>query len=190
MSPASTGSAPKIARSSSLRPEPSRPAIPTISPARTSKSIGATAPAGRSPRTFRRGSPIVRLDAGYSDSILRPTIEAISESWSKSLIGLLVTSPPSRRTVTRSPISNISSRWWVTYITAWPSSRSWWIRASSAFVSLSDSAVVGSSKMSTRGDAPRTFAISTSCWVASDSVATSVDGSSQSRPTRSSIAFA
>ncbi len=54
---------------------------------------------------------------------------------------------------------------------AWPSSRSWWIRASSAFVSLSDSAVVGSSKMSTRGDAPSTFAISTSCWVASDSVA-------------------
>ena len=84
--------------------------MPTISPARTSKSIGATAPAGRSPRTFRRGSPIVRLDAGYSDSILRPTIDAISESWSKSLIGLLVTSPPSRRIVTRSPISNISSR--------------------------------------------------------------------------------
>ena len=45
------------------------------------------------------------------------------------------------------------------------------MRASSAFVSDSDSAVVGSSKISTRGDAPSTFAISTSCWVASDSVA-------------------
>jgi hypothetical protein len=32
-------------------------------------------------------------------------------------------------------------------MTAWPSSRSAWMRASSAFVSLSDSAVVGSSKI-------------------------------------------
>jgi len=64
------------------------------------------------------------------------------------------------------------------------------MRASSALVSLSDSAVVGSSKIRTFGDAPRTLAISTSCWVASDSVATSVPGSSQSSPTRSSIAFA
>ena len=164
--------------------------MPRISPARTSKSIGAAAPAGSSPLTFRRTSPIVRLVAGYSDSIWRPTIDAIRLSWSNSDIGLHVTRPPSRSTVTRSPISNISSRWWVTYITAWPSSRSWWIRASSALVSASDSAVVGSSKISTRGDSPSTLAISTSCWTASDSVPTSVPGSSESRPTRSSIARA
>ena len=125
--------------------------MPTISPARTSKSIGPAAPCGCRPRTCRRGSPIVRLPAGYSDSILRPTIDAMRLSWSNSAIGLHVTRPPSRRIVTRSPISNISSRWWLTYMIAWPSSRSAWMRASSAFVSLSDSAVVGSSKMSTRG---------------------------------------
>ena len=78
--PPSQPSAPKIARSSSLRPEPSRPAIPRISPARTSNEIGFVTPAGRSPDTFIRTSPIVRSVEGYSDSILRPTIEAISES--------------------------------------------------------------------------------------------------------------
>ena len=53
---------------------------------------------------------------------------------------------------------------------AWPSSRSPWMRASSALVSLSDRAVVGSSKMSTRGLAPSTLAISTSWRTASESV--------------------
>src|SRR5436190_2235872 len=43
---------------------------------------------------------------------------------------------------------------------AWPSSRSCMILSSSRCVSASDSAVVGSSKMITRGDSPRTFAIS------------------------------
>jgi hypothetical protein len=73
---------------------------------------------------------------------------------------------------------------------AWPSSRSEWMRASSALVSDSDSAVVGSSKISTRGLAPSTLAISTSWRTASDVSATGVLGSSHSRPTRSSIAVA
>ena len=121
---------------------------------------------------------------------MRPTIDAISESWSNSLIGLETASLPSRSTVTRSPMSNISSRWCDTYMIACPSSRSWWMRASSAFVSDSDSAVVGSSKMITRGDCPSTFAISTSWRVASDVSATGVFGSSHSSPTRSSISRA
>ena len=65
---------------------------------------------------------------------------------------------------------------------AWPSSRSWWMRASSALVSDSDSAVVGSSKMITRGDWPSTLAISTSWRVASDVSATGVRGSSHVEP--------
>ena len=84
--------------------------MPRISPERTSKEIGFVTPAGRSPDTFIRTSPIVRSIAGYSDSILRPTIDAISESWSSSLIAFEVTKQPSRRIVTRSPIANISSR--------------------------------------------------------------------------------
>ena len=48
------------------------------------------------------------------------------------------------------------------------------MRASSALVSDSDSAVVGSSKMITRGDCPSTLAISTSWRVASDVSATGV----------------
>ena len=164
--------------------------MPTISPARTSKSIGAAAPRGlqaaRPSAAARRscGSP-----PGTATRSCGPTIEAISESWSKSVIGAVVTSPPSRRTVTRSPISNISSRWWrdvhdrVALVAqlrgsgrAAPSSR------------VSDSAVVGSSKISTRGFAPSTFAISTSCWWRARASPTCVSGSSQSRPTRSSIA--
>ena len=118
---------------------------------------------------------------------MRPTIEPISPSWSISLIRAVLANLPSRRIVTRSPISNISSRWCETYMIAWPSSRSWWMRASSAFVSLSDSAVVGSSKISTRGLEPSTLAISTSWRTASEVSPTGVPGSSQSRPTRSSI---
>ena len=191
MWPSSTASAPKIARSSSERPEPSSPAMPRISPALTSKSIAFSVPAGLRPTTFSRASPSLRSGlCGYSDSILRPTIEAISPSWSSSVIIAVRANLPSRRTVTRSPISNISSRWCETYMIAWPSSRSPWMRASSAFVSDSDSAVVGSSKIRTRGLAPSTFAISTSWRTASEVSATSVFGSSHSRPTRSSIALA
>src|ERR1044072_4855210 len=73
---------------------------------------------------------------------------------------------------------------------ACPSSRNEWILASSALVSDSDSAVVGSSKISTRGFAPSTFAISTSWRTASEVSSTGVFGSSQSRPTRSSIVLA
>ena len=73
-------------------------------------------------------------------------------------------------------------------MTAWPSSRRPWMRASSALVSDSDSAVVGSSKISTRGFWPSTLAISTSWRTASEVSATSVLGSSQSSPTRSSMA--
>ena len=84
--------------------------MPRISPERSSKEIGCLTPAGRRPSILRRTSPIVRSVAGYSDSILRPTIDAIRLSWSNCAIGAVVTRQPSRRIVTRSPISNISSR--------------------------------------------------------------------------------
>ena len=85
--------------------------MPRISPERTSKEIGCLTPAGLRPSIFSRTcSPTVRSDAGYSDSILRPTIEAMRLSWSNCAIGAVVTWQPSRRIVTRSPISNISSR--------------------------------------------------------------------------------
>ena len=54
--PLSTGSAPKIARATSVRPEPTRPASPTISPARTSKLTSRSSGVVR-PLTESRTSP-------------------------------------------------------------------------------------------------------------------------------------
>ena len=88
--------------------------MPRISPgAHLEVDRLAPRPAAAGRRRAGACSPIVRSPAGYSDSILRPTIDAMRLSWSKSAIGLQVTRPPSRRIVTRSPISNISSRWWL-----------------------------------------------------------------------------
>ncbi len=56
------GSAPKIARASSVRPEPWRPAIPTISPACTSRSIPRSMPTPAS-RSFSRTGPRSRSGA-------------------------------------------------------------------------------------------------------------------------------
>ena len=53
----SAGSAPKIARPSSVRPAPTSPAKPTISPARTRRSAPAKTRALPSPRASKRMGP-------------------------------------------------------------------------------------------------------------------------------------
>ena len=50
--PLSSGSAPKMARVTSVRPAPTRPARPSTSPARTSKLIFSKAPCREAPRTL------------------------------------------------------------------------------------------------------------------------------------------
>ena len=53
-SPPLAGSAPKIARATSVRPEPTRPQRPTISPSRTTRPISAIPLARRKPLHFEQ----------------------------------------------------------------------------------------------------------------------------------------
>ncbi len=67
-------STPKTARATSLRPAPTRPASPTISPARTEKEMSWKRPGLVSPSTSSNGSPIVASCFGNSSDTSRPTI--------------------------------------------------------------------------------------------------------------------
>ena len=107
--PASGGSAPKIARATSVRPEPSRPARPTIWPvAHLDASVAHLA---ADPKSFGRQHDVARRrharrrsrsKCARTVSRSRPSIAAIRSSLSMSAIRLAITVRPSRITVTRS----------------------------------------------------------------------------------------
>ena len=94
----------------SLRPLPTKPASPTISPARTEKEISRVKGGRFSLRTSSTTSPICATCLGKRFSILRPTIMLIN---SASLVSATCWVPivsPSRSTVTRSASSKTSLR--------------------------------------------------------------------------------
>ena len=111
-SPASGCSMPATQRASSRRPEPMPPVTARISPARTRR------PTPRSPG-FLWASTTSRIvsDGGLSRwatssvSGLWPSSSSTSRSMSRPSSGCVVTWRPSRRTVTVSASSKISSRW-------------------------------------------------------------------------------
>ena len=78
ISPSTMGSDPKMDSSSSLRPEPSSPPMPRISPARTSKSTAGLSSVRRRPRTLSRAGPSSLASSGYSADTSRPTMAVIS----------------------------------------------------------------------------------------------------------------
>ena len=79
ISPSTMGSDPKMDSSSSLRPEPSSPPMPRISPARASKSTAGLSAVRRRPRTLQPGGAEFRgprRDIATDTS--RPTIAVMS----------------------------------------------------------------------------------------------------------------
>ena len=104
---------PAIASASSRCPLPETPAMPTISPARTSRSSPRTASVPRSPRTCRsctasRTSPIAGMGDGSCDGSSWPTIISAS-SLRVTFAGRTVpTFRPARSTVMRSESSRTS----------------------------------------------------------------------------------
>ena len=78
----SHGSAPKMARAISVRPLPTRPASPTISPARTLKEMSSKAGGRLSPRTERTtgASAGGGFGVGKATSSERPSIAVTSVS--------------------------------------------------------------------------------------------------------------
>ena len=99
--PASRRSIPKIARATSVRPAPTRPARATISPLRTSNDTSVKTPSRVSRSTFRTVRPASAGTFGNSASMSRPTIARITDGIVSSPIGLVRTWRPSRITVTR-----------------------------------------------------------------------------------------
>ena len=97
--PLTKRSSPNTARSVSVRPAPTRPNTPRISPERNVRftHLGLAKPA--TPLNSSTGSPAVRLVRGYISSIFRPTMSWIICSRLASTIAPLPTLCPSRSTV-------------------------------------------------------------------------------------------
>ena len=177
--PASQRSIPKIARATSVRPAPTRPARATISPLRTWNETSVKAPSRVSRSTFRTTRPGSADPFGNSASMSRPTIARITDWIVSSPIGLVRTWRPSRITVTRWQIAKISSSRCETNRTALPRARSVSTMRNKRSTSVLASAAVGSSITITRAFAVNAFAISTSCWSAIESPRARRSGSSR-----------
>ena len=154
-------------RPPSGRPRPGRRS-PTISPARTREGdVAERRRPASGPSTSRRTSPIGVSTFGKSDTA-RPTMCRTRSAVVSSLVGVVMTCRPSRKTVARSHRSKTSSRRWLTKRIATPRSRSRRTIANRRSTSWADSDAVGSSRMRTRASTERDFAISISCWSAID----------------------
>ena len=99
--PASQRSMPKIARATSVRPAPTKPASATISPLRTTKDTSVKSPSRVRRSTFRTTRPGSVGTFGNSASMSRPTIARMTDWMVNSPIGFVQTCRPSRITVTR-----------------------------------------------------------------------------------------
>ncbi len=110
-SPFSDGAAPKIVRASSVRPAPTRPASPSISPARSSKLTPSTPGPYRSRTESATGASAGGGAFGGNVAVSgRPSIASISEASVSDAACAVFTSRPSRRTVTVSASWSTSLR--------------------------------------------------------------------------------
>src|SRR4051794_8524774 len=166
--PPSALSTPKIARATSLRPAPTRPASATISPARTSKETSVKTPSRVRRDTDSSGAPIAAAVLGNSASRSRPTMRRTRSSSVRPAVFSSDTMPPSRMTVTVSQIAKTSSR--RCEMKRMPAPRSCSVRTTPNRRATSGPlrAAVGSSMISTRASKLRALAISTTCWSAID----------------------
>ena len=164
--PASYRSIPKTARAISLRPAPTRPARPTISPARTVKEMSWKVPRDCSPLTSSTTSPISAGVLGNRSPTSRPTIRSTIASTSVSAMASVEMYSPSRITVTVSQSANTSSKRWEMKTRARPSSRRLRATAKSRSTSTPLRAAVGSSMTSRLASSEMALAISMICWSA------------------------
>ncbi|MCY1541372.1 hypothetical protein D9M68_770570 [compost metagenome] len=171
--PRSGDSRPNSRRASSVRPAPSRPAMPTTSPARTRRSVACNCPAWPNPSDCRSagaassnaGSAAGRADCAANS---RPSIAAISACGPRSAAFHSPTQLPLRSTVMRSDTAYIWFRKCVTKTMARPSPRSRRSTSNSFSTSSSSRLDVGSSRISTFDDTPSARAIATICCTATE----------------------
>ena len=112
--PDAIGSIPKQARATSDLPEPTRPARPTTSPARTSMVTFETVPvASVKSSTSSKVLPGSKRISGKICSITRPVMSSSNSVSVTFLASTVSTWRPSRSTVMRSPMRRISLMRWV-----------------------------------------------------------------------------
>ena len=187
--PASYASTPKTARAISLRPAPTSPARPTISPARTSKLTSWKTPPRSRPSTWRTTSPTGATVFGNRSPTSRPTILATSCSTDVSAIASVATYSPSRITVTVSQSAKTSSNRCEMNTRPRPSSRSPRATWNSRSTSTPLRAAVGSSMIRRVASSDIALAISMICWSAMERPRASRRGS-RSTPSRWNSAVA
>ncbi len=108
-SPLACGSSPKIACKVSLRPAPTSPASPTISPARTASDMSRNLPGEFSPFTRRRSAPGSNDRwRGVAKRSSRPIICVTTRCGLVSAMRSVATCLPSRNTVMPSHSSKSS----------------------------------------------------------------------------------
>ena len=108
--PPSAGSIPKAARASEVRPDPTNPARPRISPGRACKLAARSGKAGVT-RSRSSNPPSGRGGAAggtWSDCRSRPIISRVMAAWAMRSRGNSPATVPSRRQSTRSAAATIS----------------------------------------------------------------------------------
>ena len=108
--PRSMGSAPTMARASSVLPEPTSPAIPTTSPTCARSEMSCSTPRRSRCSTESASAPRSATTLGNFSVISRPTIRRMIWSTVTSAISRSATLRPSRSTVEVEQRSLASSR--------------------------------------------------------------------------------
>ena len=160
--------APKSASASSVRPAPTRPAMPRISPARRSNDTPLT-PGADTSRTDMRTGASASSRTCFSGNVAvseRPSIASTSEDSVSSAVEEVRTSRPSRRTVTESASSSTSRRKCEMRRIVFPLRASERTISWSASVSFAASAAVGSSMTMSCASRESARRISNFCWSA------------------------
>ncbi|MNT37070.1 hypothetical protein D3C72_1731890 [compost metagenome] len=113
MLPPSAGCMPNRLSITSLRPAPTSPATPRISPRLTLNETSWNQSERRSPSTRSTSSPILLLNLGNIWVSSRPTIMVISDCLVRFSVLSLAIKVPSRKMLTSSVMAKISSILWL-----------------------------------------------------------------------------
>ena len=175
-STATPSSRPAMRRANRVRPAPTSPPRPTISPAPSRRATGAAA--ARTASSIAGLSPMSKRRARKRSSTSWPTMCRTSSVRVISAVRPVNTSRPLRSTVTLSAISKTSSRRCETKRTSRPRRFSSLTMAKRRVRSSADRTAVGSSSVRMRADVERARAISTSCRPATLSEPAMARGSS------------
>ena len=167
---------PKMLCATSVRPAPTNPARPTISPRRSSNDTSEKTPRRVRPSTRRTTSPTCASCFGNSASSERPTISRTISPCESSAASRVVMWRPSRSTVTTSAIASTSSSLWLMKTTDTPRPRRRCTVAKRFSTSCGERAAVGSSMINRRARDESAFAISSSWRSATPSPRTGVSG--------------